>query len=513
MTLTVFSGAHPIPSQFGVDEAMLKEHFLPYGLISSVRICRSPSTVRGASDDHAFVRFNDTRGAERALRDPNSCVILGQRMVVKVADADVAPKLKSGMSESEWIYCRGLPPNIPADDVLNMFSQFGRILDMKYFASTAMYKGTGALLRYTCVENAKAAINVMNDTTFPGCFQPLLVRFADSPAEKAAKMTRKDLHAKNNARTQPLRDAMISMANAIRSHGSGESDALGSLPSGEYQGSPGPRSYISTGSDVLAADVVPSLEGHALQAPQSRIVSVSGLPEQCDKLWVYENFAVFGAIVGVTMGKKSGSSSATTTLSLSRQPSDESIDDAVKARGAARSSPGSAEATITYVSHHEAAKARDAMHGLRVGNATISALLEYSLPDPGMLASMSRALSAMHQQQQQQQQQHLHQVQQLQQLQQLQQHIIPQHYQQEGQQHGRGSPPRSRTSPPGSPGSAHDVVERMFPDSSQVDGLRSVTNAMNLMNLSPYSSGFSDMALSELVSQLSAKQNENGGGI
>jgi len=32
----------------------------------------------------------------------------------------------------------------------------------------------------------------MNGLTFPGCVQPLLVRFADSPAEKAAKASRRD---------------------------------------------------------------------------------------------------------------------------------------------------------------------------------------------------------------------------------------------------------------------------------------------------------------------------------
>jgi RNA recognition motif-containing protein len=486
-----------------------------------VRICRSPSTVRGASDDHAFVRFADTRGAERALRDPNCGMILGQRMVVKLADSDVAPKLKSGMSESEWIYCRGLPPNFPADDVLSMFSQFGRVLDMKYFASTAMYKGTGALLRYTCVEHAKQAIDTLNETTFSGCFQPLLVRYADSPAEKAAKMTRKDLHAKNNARTQPLRDAMISMAHAIRSQDSGESDGpLPSLPSSDYPGSPSPRvrSHMVTGSEGVVPEMAPVREGQAPPGQQSQVVVVSGLPENCDKLWVYENFAVFGAIVGVVMGNMwTGSSNRMTMPSQLAEPSELVSEDLGRSGSRAfNNSMGLVGATITYVTAHEATKARDAMHGLLIGNSTISVTLEYGLPDVGMLANMSRALSAMHhqyqqhqqhQQQQHQQQQHHHQQQQ--------QEYRFQEPRRQQQQHESArlsaSPPRSSRGPE-SPRSARGA-ERSFPDGSNVgvDPLISAVDAMKLMSLSPYSSGFSDAALGELARQLSSRQNGGDG--
>lgn len=483
---------------------MLKDHFITYGPISSVRICRSPSTVRGASDDHAFVRFANAQGAEQALRDPNCYIILGQRMVVKLADADVAPKLKSGLSESEWIYCRGLPPNFPAEDVLNMFSQYGRVLDMKYFASTAMYKGTGALLRYTCVQHAKAAIDALNETSFSGCFQPMLVRFADSPAEKAAKMTRKDLHAKNIARTQPLRDAMTSMAHALRSQDSGESEgALASLPSSEYQGSPAHRSYISMGSDAMGSEVALKVEGRAVQGQHSRVVVVSGLPELCDKLWVYENFAVFGAIVGVVMGSSWSGTSNRPSHHLEPSELVRSVDSVRSQSRAFNNSMGLFKATITFVTPEEATKARDAMHGLLIGNSTISAVLEYGLPDVDTLANMSRILSAM----QQQDQHHRHQQQQH--PQQLQQHQEPrcQHNQRESAR--LSSSPTRSTRAAGSLKSSQGH-ERHFPDGHVDDPLISATDAMKLMNLSPYSSGFSDAALCELVSQLSSKQNENG---
>lgn len=42
------------------------------------------------------------------------------------------------------------------------------------------------------VEEAAATIQALNGSILPGSTQPLLVRFADSPAEKAAKAARKE---------------------------------------------------------------------------------------------------------------------------------------------------------------------------------------------------------------------------------------------------------------------------------------------------------------------------------
>lgn len=531
----------PIP--FGVDERMLRDHFVPYGMLSSVRIVRSPSTVRGASDDHAFVRFTDVRGAQRALGDPNAAVILGQRLTIKVADADVAPKLKSGQLESEWIYCRGLPPNIPADDVLALFSAFGRILDMKYFASTASYKGTGALLRYSCVEDAKGAIVGMNDVQLPGCFQPLLVRFADSPAEKAAKMTRKDLHAKNVARTQPIRDVMLSMAYAMRKQGSGDSCSDGYMSvrsaQSEYQGSPNRTttaatathqgSYLSSrgsGSDIGIAqagvappgvgeyypdrvDRIPDgtlsllrtgSNGLSASAGQTRVIAINGLPPGADKLWIYENFAVFGAIVGVTMGGAiSGDlykpGSVGSIASQGSQGSEHESDDN-NSSPPRRCSPagfpnrnnfaGDCEAVVTYVNVQDAAKAREAMNGMRVGKSTLSVQLELGAPDAGQLAELSRALGGAN--------------------------LNP--------------APRSARSDASGVSNLSGISDGLVSPATDfygsgtghvngpqetLAGLQKATAAMNLM--SPYSSGFSDQMLATLVSHLSGQGNEGGLGI
>jgi hypothetical protein len=60
------------------------------------------------------------------------------------------------------------------------------------FPSNEYYKGSGAVVQMESVEQAGTAIHSLNGITPPGGTTRLLVRFADSPAEKAAKAARRE---------------------------------------------------------------------------------------------------------------------------------------------------------------------------------------------------------------------------------------------------------------------------------------------------------------------------------
>lgn len=47
-------------------------------------------------------------------------------------------------------------------------------------------------MQMEAVEQSTAAIQGLNGCVLPGANQPLIVRYADSPAEKAAKVARKE---------------------------------------------------------------------------------------------------------------------------------------------------------------------------------------------------------------------------------------------------------------------------------------------------------------------------------
>ena len=53
------------------------------------------------------------------------------------------------------------------------------------FPSTEYYRGSGALVQFEEVDSSTTAIQALNGCLLPGATQPLLVRYADSPAEKA----------------------------------------------------------------------------------------------------------------------------------------------------------------------------------------------------------------------------------------------------------------------------------------------------------------------------------------
>jgi RNA recognition motif-containing protein len=377
----------PVP--FGMSEANLREHFQPYGNLCSVRICRSSPATGVSSDDHAFVRFMDVASAQRVLMDPNASIIFGQHILIKLADADVVPKLKSGLSESEWIYCRGLPPNIRADDIVALFSRFGRVVDMKYFASTASYKGTGALLRFGCVEHAKMAINTMHDQTLDGSAQPLLVRFADSPAEKAAKMTRKDLLAKNG-RVQPLQAMLLASQGSGPSqmHRDGSADSVLLMsPSLSVETDVFPSSPERKTLRKVNETARPQEHVHVFEPsnPKSSVITIAGMPQHADKLWVYENFAIFGAITAVVMSNNlhEACGIAGCGMSTPASASGHILD------GGNTIPVGPIDATVQYTNSQSAVNARDAMNGRAMGGKALRVALKNCQGPPAQRVSLA----------------------------------------------------------------------------------------------------------------------------
>ena len=72
-------------------------------------------------------------------------------------------------------------------ELLQLFTPFGPVHECRVLHTGDGLKGAGALVRMATVEAATAAINGINGRTPQGSSLPLLVRFADSPEEKARK--------------------------------------------------------------------------------------------------------------------------------------------------------------------------------------------------------------------------------------------------------------------------------------------------------------------------------------
>jgi RNA recognition motif-containing protein len=101
----------------------------PCGEVDSVRLC--PAQPANLRPPHAFVRFKKVEGAAQAIATLNGTLLEGQTLLVKLADADVVPRVQSGSNPSEWVYCRALPAHYGSDDVIALFSPYGNVIDIK----------------------------------------------------------------------------------------------------------------------------------------------------------------------------------------------------------------------------------------------------------------------------------------------------------------------------------------------------------------------------------------------
>ena len=186
-----------------VDDATLAEAFSTFAVLSAV-VWREPST--GQSLGHGSVRLASPADARLAIDTLNGRQLCGRPLEVRFAAAD-RPPAGSGhggpypsattagldvaggdIGPSPNLYIKGLPPGTTDVGLRHVFSPFGTIVDSRvlYPQSAA----PSALLRYTAVHEAAAAIAAMHNVTPPGATNALQVRYAESQADKARRATR-----------------------------------------------------------------------------------------------------------------------------------------------------------------------------------------------------------------------------------------------------------------------------------------------------------------------------------
>lgn len=181
-----------------------------------------------------------------------------------------------------------------AQEVQLLFEEFGTVLDIKMFPCLDPFRGASALVRMATIDSAGSAITALNNFTPPGAVQSLIVRFAESATEKAARVSRRE-------RQQLLQHGNIQGALSSGTSGTLEQlqlqqainalglDGLSLVPSETLPGLvANNRSAVSIGQ----------MQPPHLVSVQSS-VCVKGMPSTADRLWMYENFSQFGAIIGL----------------------------------------------------------------------------------------------------------------------------------------------------------------------------------------------------------------------
>jgi hypothetical protein len=206
---------------------------------------------------------------------------------VKFADADAGPPSSgapSGLTPSDSCYAKHLPAAYGVAEVQRLFEPHGGVVDVKLFPCLDQFRGASALVRMASVPASERAISALNNATPPGALQSLVVRFAESPAEKAARLMRRERqHAA--AHGDPLAGALaggLAGMDAAQLQHALAALSVGNLAAAAAGLSRGPSGALARGGGAGGS-----------------AVCVKGAPPAADRLWAYENFARFGGVLSV----------------------------------------------------------------------------------------------------------------------------------------------------------------------------------------------------------------------
>lgn len=348
-----------LPLQWGENE--ITAVFGQFGTPTSLRLVRHSVTKHSLG--YGFVRYASIGEAQAAIAALDGTSVLGHTLQVKFADADAGPPTipaPSGLTPSDSCYVKHLPASYGVQEVQQLFETHGAVMDVKLFPCLDQFRGASALVRMASLEAAERAITTLNNSTPPGAVQSLIVRFAESAAEKAARLSRRE------AKTlQRLGGGIGLAANGVGAAGSAAQlqQALSALSLGSGGAGAAGLPTAPLRNQLPPAPLVPQL----YQPQVLSSICIKGMPFNADRLWMFENFSRYGAVAGLRI----------------------LIDEAT----------GLCNGTgfVNYADAGAAERARQAMNGMRAGDKILHVMVQTNhnnggapgLPNGRMAASMA----------------------------------------------------------------------------------------------------------------------------
>jgi RNA recognition motif-containing protein len=274
------------------------------------------------------------------------------------------PCLETIQEPWDNLYVRQLPGTWTEKELQDLFSPYGTVQECRVLHRGDDARGAGALVRMSSVAEATEAILALNGQvprSMNGEYnaQPLLVRYADTPEEKARKQARKEMqsgrqhksldlpkkwsHPEELQHNANLRQASLPLD--LQRHAINGHLDLGMIPA------PSPHDFDSLQSDfqsqlnidALLSYIYPSasqadnmlpppggdrmplgsfhdagdpasppkslMHNPTLPAPQSTTytsVYIKNCPPDTNDLWLYERFAPHGSILSVKVLHEEG---------------------------------------------------------------------------------------------------------------------------------------------------------------------------------------------------------------
>ncbi|KAM4739559.1 ELAV-like protein 1 isoform 1-T1 [Anableps anableps] len=161
-----------LPQSMSQDE--LRSLFSSVGEVESAKLIRDK--VAGHSLGYGFVNFVNHSDAERAISTLNGLRL--QSKTIKVSFA----RPSSDTIKDANLYISGLPRTLSQQDLEDMFSSFGRIINSRVLVDQASGLSRGvAFIRYDKRSEAEDAVKHLNGHVPPGSSEPITVKFAANP--------------------------------------------------------------------------------------------------------------------------------------------------------------------------------------------------------------------------------------------------------------------------------------------------------------------------------------------
>nr|XP_020513440.1 ELAV-like protein 1 isoform X1 [Labrus bergylta] len=178
-----------LPQTMSQDE--LRSLFSSVGDVESAKLIRDK--VAGHSLGYGFVNFVNPNDAERAISTLNGLRL--QSKTIKVSFA----RPSSDTIKDANLYISGLPRNLSQQDLEDMFTRFGHIINSRVLVDQAsgslgLSRGV-AFIRFDKRAEAEDAVKHLNGHTPPGSSEPITVKFAANPNQaRNSQMTSQMYH-------------------------------------------------------------------------------------------------------------------------------------------------------------------------------------------------------------------------------------------------------------------------------------------------------------------------------
>ncbi|KAM3875767.1 ELAV-like protein 1 isoform 6-T6 [Diretmus argenteus] len=161
-----------LPQNMSQEE--LRSLFSSIGDVESAKLIRDK--VAGHSLGYGFVNFVNASDAERAISTLNGLRL--QSKTIKVSYA----RPSSDTIKDANLYISGLPKTISQQDLEEMFTRYGQIINSRVLVDQASGLSRGvAFIRFDKRSEAEDAIKDLNGHKPPGTSEPITVKFAANP--------------------------------------------------------------------------------------------------------------------------------------------------------------------------------------------------------------------------------------------------------------------------------------------------------------------------------------------